>query len=213
MPLPSREAAAPFGQRQSRSLLSAGLPRPDIPRRTHLGTARLAPRMIKPPSPAPFAHTPRCLVRPFRDCPCSSGTGYAVPPSTRRSQSRGALRVPPLRDLSRPFPRPCIAWSGLNSSTANIWGGIGHSAVSHRSGSSTMTTVARLLHTDHPMALPNLRLHLYLKRSSPSPKSLRQFHQINRVNGIKPIDTLIPMRIATRCTWAAFGTPTYSSLA
>ena len=28
-----------------------------------------------------------------------------------------------------------------------------------------MTTVARLLHTDHPMALPNLRLHLYLKRS------------------------------------------------
>jgi len=45
MPLPFREAAAPFGQRQRRSLLSAGLPRPDIPRRTHLGTARLAPRM------------------------------------------------------------------------------------------------------------------------------------------------------------------------
>ena len=42
------------------------------------------------------------------------------------------------------------------------WGGIGHSAASRRTGSGTTTTAARLLLADHPMALPNLRLHLYL---------------------------------------------------
>ncbi|MEY2906726.1 MAG: hypothetical protein RLZZ408_1197 [Verrucomicrobiota bacterium] len=35
-------------------------------------------------------HPPRSLVRPFRDCPGSCGTGYAVPPGTRRSASGDA---------------------------------------------------------------------------------------------------------------------------
>jgi|GEM_PF-5369470 hypothetical protein len=80
------------------------------------------------------AHPPGCLVRPFRDCPSSSGTGYSVPsralgvqrtvPPLRgcgmrrrlthpfvlaRSKLGLPFRVPPLRDLSRPFPRTCIA--------------------------------------------------------------------------------------------------------
>jgi hypothetical protein len=58
------------------------------------------------------AHPPGCLVRPFRDCPGSCGTGYAVPPGTRRSASGGALRVlPQSRDgiLRGSFVLACFA--------------------------------------------------------------------------------------------------------
>jgi hypothetical protein len=50
------------------------------------------------------AHPPRCLVRPFRDCPGSSGTGYSVP-----SRALGVRRtLPPLRGcgMRRRLPRP-----------------------------------------------------------------------------------------------------------
>jgi hypothetical protein len=48
-----------------RDLLSAGRPRPGIPRPAGLRTSQpLWPRMIKPPSQAPFAPLPSDLVRP-----------------------------------------------------------------------------------------------------------------------------------------------------
>ena len=57
------------------------------------------------------AHPPRCLVRPFRDCPGSSRTGYSVP-----SRALGVRRtLPPLRGcgmhrrLPRPFVLACFA--------------------------------------------------------------------------------------------------------
>ena len=70
-------------------------------------------------------HPPGCLVRPFRDCPGRCGTGYAVPPGTRRSASGGAPRVPHARDLTRLFctrllclglsrgPRPSDCFAGF----------------------------------------------------------------------------------------------------
>ena len=45
----------------------------------------------------------RCL-RPFRDCPGSCGTGYAVPPGTRRAASRAALTGHSFALSSAPLP-------------------------------------------------------------------------------------------------------------
>jgi hypothetical protein len=54
------------------------------------------------------AHPPGCLVRPFRDCPGSCGTGYAVPLGTRRSASGGALRAATLLQSDAPLPRGLV---------------------------------------------------------------------------------------------------------
>jgi hypothetical protein len=71
------------------------------------------------------AHPPGCLVRPFRDCPGSSGTGYSLTPVTRRSVSGGALWGPHARDLPLLFctrllclgltqgPRPSDCFAGF----------------------------------------------------------------------------------------------------
>ena len=55
------------------------------------------------------AHPPGCLVRPFRDCPGSCGTGYAVPPGTRRSASGGALSGLPSVVFRGSFVLACFA--------------------------------------------------------------------------------------------------------
>ena len=48
----------------------------------------------------------------LRDCPCSSGTGYAVPPGTRRSQSGAAPSVSFLAEcFSAPHPRGLVRGS------------------------------------------------------------------------------------------------------
>jgi hypothetical protein len=59
----ARKAVPPLKGLRLRRLLSAGRPRPGIPRPAGLRTSQpLRPRMIKPPSQAPFAPLPSGLV-------------------------------------------------------------------------------------------------------------------------------------------------------
>ena len=53
------------------------------------------------------AHSPGCLVRPFRDCPGSSGTGYSVTRVTRRSADGAtSMRLRHAPQATAPVPTP-----------------------------------------------------------------------------------------------------------
>jgi len=80
---------APLGLRLRRSLLSAGLPRPVIQAFTKARTSWPSPRMIKPPSQAPFAAVPSALVA-FRFQ--VSAFKFQLFSSSSSSNSAGAIR-------------------------------------------------------------------------------------------------------------------------
>jgi hypothetical protein len=138
------------------------------------------------------AHPPRCLVRPFRDCPSSSGTGYSVP-----SRALGVRRtVPPLRGcgmrsrLPHPFVLACSRKAHPLGSSAEAddynstfprsrFHGLG----CPRSFDSLAPGSARPFGSRHSGIYPSLSQGHVLP--SLSPKSLRKFHQTNRVNGIR----------------------------